>query len=493
MYFSKSKYTEFWKCPKLGWLKKHKPYLEEYDTSAEARMNTGNEVGELAKGLFGKYVDATTLKPDETLDISAMIEKTARLMAAGAGNICEAAFSYGGLYCAVDILHKEGDGFAIYEVKSTSEVKDYHIADVAYQKYVLEKCGVNVVGAHIVVLNNKYVRQGALDIMHLFSIDGGKDISAAIDAEYKKVAINLKNAEAIISSDVEPPAPLGCKQCAACGFWGYCSQYLPKPSVFDLYGFSKKRECYENGIVTFDDLLNSGIKLSDIQRRQIEYTLHDRGTYIDKAAIAQFLSGLTYPLYFLDFETMQICVPEYDGTKPFQQIPFQYSLHYVESENGEVKHREFLAEVGIDPRRVLAERLCEDIPENACILAYHSQTERGIVGKLAELFPDLRDQLLNIQSGIKDLLPIFKQGHYYKREMGGSFSIKRVLPAVFPEMDYHNLDGVQNGTDAMNIFPRLNEYPPEEAQKIREQLLIYCKRDTEAMVLLWQELVRVSK
>lgn len=493
MFFSKSKYTDFWKCPKLLWLKKHKPELQEDDASAAARMNTGNEVGDLARGLFGNYVDASNTDANGNPDIPVMIALTNWFMAHDEESICEAAFSYDGLYCSVDILHREGDGFAIYEVKSTSEVKDYHIADAAYQKYVLEKCGVNVVGVHVVVLNNKYVRCGALDIKQLFSIDGGKDISAEIDAEYKAVESNLQRAEAIITSANEPPAPLGCKHCAGCGFWKYCSRNLPKPSVFDLYGFVKKRECYEKGIITFEDLLASDVKLTDIQRRQIDYALHDRGTYIDKAAIAQFLNGLTYPLYFLDFETMQICVPEYDGTKPFEQIPFQYSLHYVEDENGEVKRREFLAESGIDPRRALAERLCEDIPENVCTLAYHSQTESGIVGKLAALFPDLRDHLLNIQSGIVDLLPVFKKGCYYKREMGGSFSIKSVLPALFPEKDYHNLDGVQNGTDAMNVFPRLKDYPPEEAQKIREQLLEYCKRDTEAMVVLWQELVKVIK
>lgn len=456
-------------------------------------MNTGTEVGDLARGLFGKYEDATVLKSDGEQDRTAMIEKTARLMAAGADSICEAAFSYDGLYCAVDILHREGDGYAIYEVKSTSTVKDYHFVDVAYQKYVLEKCGINVVGAHVVVLNNKYVRRGSLDVRQLFSIDGGKDISAAIAAEYAIVESNLQKAKELMSCPDEPNGELGCKHCVGCGFWKYCSRNLPKPSVFDLYGFKEKRECYEKGIVSFDDLLKSDYKLSDIQKRQIEYALQDRGTYIDKVAIAKFLSKLSYPLYFLDFETMQLAVPEYEGTYPFEQIPFQYSLHYVEFDGGEVKHKEFLAQAGTDPRRALAERLCADIPENACTLAYNAPTERGIVGKLAAQFADLRECLLDIQSGIEDLLPVFKQGHYYKREIGGSFSIKSVLPALFPKLDYHNLDGVQNGIDAMYVFPRLKDKPTEEAQRIRDQLLEYCKRDTEAMVLLWKELVKICK
>ncbi|MDE5592636.1 MAG: DUF2779 domain-containing protein [Clostridiales bacterium] len=476
------------------WLKKYKNDEQVPDASAEARMRVGTEVGELAKGLFGKYADATVLKADETPDIPAMIERTKQLIAAGEESICEAAFSYGGLYCAVDVLHKEDEGYAIYEVKSTTTVKPYHIADVAYQKYVLEKCGINVVDAHVVVLNNKYVRHGELDIKRLFSIDGGEYLVPKIDAEYSVVESNLQKAEAMITSDVEPIAELGCKQCTGCAFWKYCSRDLPKPNVFDLYGCSKKRKYYEDGIVSFDDLLiKRGDELSDVQLRQIDYALHDRGTYIDKSAIAEFLDKLTYPLYFLDFETMQLSVPEYDGTHPFEQIPFQYSLHYVESDGGDVMHKEFLAEADADPRRALAERLCADIPENACTLAYNASTEKGIVGTLAKQFPDLSKRLLKIQSGIEDLLPIFKKGNYYKREIGGSFSIKSVLPAVFPDKDYHNLDGVQNGMDAMTVFPKLKTMSTEQAQKARAQLLEYCERDTEAMVLLWKELVKVSK
>ncbi|MCH5162657.1 MAG: DUF2779 domain-containing protein [Clostridiales bacterium] len=476
----------------MCWLQKHKPEEQKFDDSTVARMKAGSDVGELAKRLFGEYADATVEKADGGLDCSAMIEKTKKLLADGTATICEAAFSFDGLYCAVDILHREGDGYAMYEVKSTAAVKDYHYSDVAYQKYVLENCGVKVTGAHVVILNSGYVRHGELDIKQLFSVDGGSDISAQIAAEYAAVADNLKRAEKIISLADEPNVGIG-RQCGNCGYWKYCSRHLPEPSVLDLYSFSKKWDCYDAGIVSFEDVVKSGVKLNDIQRRQIDYALHDRGVYVDKQAIRAFLQTLSYPLCFLDFETMQQYVPEYDGVSPFDHIPFQYSLHTVEREGGEVKHAEFLAECGVDPRRALAEKLCEDIPQDACTLAYNASTERGIVGRLAEMFPDLRERLLSIQSGIADLLPVFKKGYYYKREMGGSFSIKSVLPAVFPELDYHNLDGVQNGTEAMNAFPILQDLPPDEAEILREQLLKYCERDTFAMVKLWQELVRVSK
>lgn len=495
MNFSKSKYTTFRDCPKCCWLDKYKPEIKEINDSVKARFDKGREIGDLAKGLFGKYVETTARREDGSLDLPAMLERTKQLIAEGVENICEAAFDFNGLYCAVDILHKENGGYAIYEVKSSSEIKSYHYADAAYQKYVLGKCGIFVTGVHIVVLNKEYVRRGELDIKQLFLIDGGKDISAKIAEEEKLVEDNLRYAEEIIPYETEPDIDIGkqCKDRCWCGYWQHCSKHLPKPFVFDLYDFRRKWKCYEKNIITFEDILKSGEELNEVQARQIDFALYDRGTYVQKDGIKAFLQTLTYPLYFLDFETMQAVIPEYDGIRPYEQIPFQYSLHYAESENGEVKHREFLAQPGKDPRRELAEKLCNDIPENVCTLAYHASTEKGIINRLAEIFPDLSDRLLNICDGIQDLLPVFQKGYYYKREMGGSFSVKSVLPAVFPEMDYHNLEGVQNGTEAMDIFPQIKDMPPGEAKKVREQLLKYCERDTLAMVKLWQELLRVSK
>lgn len=492
MYFSKSKYTAFRGCPKCCWLDKYKPTVKETNASVQNLFNKGHEVGELAKGYFGDYVDMTTYNADGSLNLGAMVQKTKIAIADGVQNICEAAFDYDGLYCAVDVLHKDNDGYAIYEVKSSTVVKDYHYSDVAYQKYVLEKCGIKVTGAHVVVLNNKYVLNGELDVRELFSIDGGKDISSHIQAEYGLVEDNLSDAERIMSSEKEPNVDIG-KQCGDwCGYWNYCTRHLPKPNIFDLYNCRKKTVYYNKGIISFEDIAASGIELSDVQKRQVEYALSDKGVFVDKPKIKEFLDTLTYPLYFLDFETMQVVVPEIEGTSPYQNIPFQYSLHFVESQTSEAQHREFLAESGTDPRRALAERLCEDIPKNVCTLAFHAGTERGIIERLADQFPDLKEHLLNIASGIKDLLPIF-QKYYYRKEIGGSFSIKSILPAICPDKDYHNLEGVQNGTDALSIFPAIKDMPPEEAQKARQQLLIYCGMDTLATVILWQELVEVSK
>ena len=491
-YLSKSKYCGLWQCPKIAWLRKYKPEEFIADGDAVSRMESGLEVGALARSLFGDYTDVT-VKNGEYLNIPAMKQKTKKAMEAGSPVICEAAFEHDGLYCAVDILKKEDDGWAIYEVKSsTKDDKDAYFADIAYQKYVLENCGVKICGTYLVVLNKEYIFDGELDLSELFKIT---DVSNEAAFEESAVAANLQAAERILASEEEPAIDLsmGCNKPYKCGFWKYCTRDIPSPSVFDLYrlNFKKKLSYYYRGQINYEDLITEPKITNEKHLRQMEYHIYDKGDYTNKERIREFLDTLSYPLYFLDFETMQPVIPRYIGTHPYQQIPFQYSLHYIESEDGELKHREFLAEAGTDPRRALAERLCEDIPKDVCVTAYNEKFECGRLKELAEAFPDLADHLLNIESNIIDLLVPFQSGWYYNREMGGSFSIKSVLPALFPndpELDYSALNSVHNGSEAMTLFPRMADMQPEELATARKDLLAYCKLDTLAMVKVWERL-----
>ena len=497
MNFSKSKYCDLWQCPKMAWLNKYKPYEREEDSAALSRMEEGNRVGELAKRLFGDSEDATVRNEDGTPDLHAMIERTSFFISQGTETICEASFDKNGLYCAVDLLHRENGGYAIYEVKSATHIRDRYLADAAYQKYVLSECGVKVSGVYIVTVNSKYLMRNELNIHEFFSVT---EVSELIAEEYEHIESNLAAAEKLLDSDVEPNVDISelCAKGYACGYWKYCTRHLPKPSVFDVYKmqYAKKLAYYRSGIVSFEDLRSSGEITDSIRVRQIEHALEDRGTYADKEGIKEFLSKLYYPLYFLDFESMQPVIPVYEYTKPYSQIVFQYSLHFIESEGGALKHKEFLAESGPDPRRAVAERLCRDIPENACVLAYNKTFECTRIRELADLFDDLSERLNALADGIVDLLEPFQKGYCYNRAMGSSFSIKSVLPALYPDdpsLDYHNLEGVHNGGEAMDIFPRIKDMPPLDAEKARHDLLKYCELDTLAMVKVWQELIRLSK
>ena len=336
VYLSKSKYCGLWQCPKIAWLRKYKPETSRLDDSVLARMEAGNEVGALARSLYGDFVDITAYT-GENPDLKKMMENTRREMEKGTPVICEASFEYNGLYCAVDILRKDGDGWAIYEVKSSSkhggdsDDKPVYIADIAYQKYVLENCGVKVSAVYLVCLNGDYVFDGTLDIHKLFTVS---DVAEAVAVEWEKIETNLLVAERLLLSPNEPKIDLfaGCKKPYLCSFWKYCSRHLPQPSVFDLYRmqFSKKIKFYRQGIISYEDLLSCPAITNDKQLRQIEFALQDKGTYIEKENIRFFLGSLSYPLYFLDFETMQPVIPKFVGTKPYAQIPFQYSLHYGE-------------------------------------------------------------------------------------------------------------------------------------------------------------------
>jgi len=361
----------------------------------------------------------------------------------------------------------------------------------------LEHCGFNVVGTYLVCLNGDYVFDGRLDLSQLFFIS---NVEEAVKTEIKNIEHNVAIAEQILPLEEEPDIDLSlnCRKPYQCAFWSFCAKHIPEKSVFNIYRlrFSKKIEYYKKGWIAYRELLENAPITNEKQLRQIEYGIEDKGTYVDKVEIATFLQTLSYPLYFLDFETMQPVIPKYVGTRPYMQIPFQYSLHYIEHEGGRLKHKEFLAESETDPRRALAEQLCEDIPMNVCVTAYNKAFECARIKELSAVFPDLSEHLLNIRDNIIDLLVPFQSGWYYNQAMGGSFSIKSVLPAIFPNdpsLDYNNLEGVHNGGEAMNIFPKIADMSPEDQEKARHDLLKYCELDTYAMVKVWQELVRVSR
>ena len=496
MYLSKSIYVRVWNCPKGAWINKYHPEAVPQDESKLSRFRQGDEVGDLARGLFGPSVNVTAYREDGKLDLPQMIENTRLEMEKGTEVICEASFSYEGLYCAVDLLRKEGDGWAIYEVKSSSDgLQDKYIADVSYQKYVLEHCGVKVTGVYLVCIDSSYVlEESGLDISRFFKIN---DLwEAASNEQEETVPGVLETAERVLECGEEPEMELA-EACRDCELFSWCGRDLPTPNVFDLYRLQKKKmiEYYRQGLVSYEQLEEAGVIKNATQLRQMDFALRDRGIHVEKEPLREFLSKLTYPLYFLDFETMMPAVPFCVGTHPFAQIPFQYSLHYIEEEGGELKHREFLAESGTDPRREIAEALCRDIPADACVTAFNKRFECSRLKELADTFPDLAEHLRAIEGNIVDLLDPFQKGWYYKKEIGGSFSIKSVLPAICPddpELDYHELEGVHNGTEAMSIFPLIQYMEPEEAENARKNLLAYCRLDTLAMVKVWEELRRAG-
>ena len=490
---SKSRYTQGIRCPKDLWLSCNKPEVGE--ESSESILENGQEVGELARHLFGDDYHLIEFNSNQK-----MVDDTNKLLDDKPNIICEASFLYDGNFCSVDILKNDKDGVEIYEVKSSTKIAGIYIDDISYQTWVLKKCGLNVKKSYLVYVNNEYVKQGKLDIHKYFKIE---DVSNLIDLD--KVDNNIPMLKDIMNQKDEPNidislnCPKGQYISYECPFFKYCIRNLPSPNVFDIgWGtrFNKKLEMYNQGLITFKDILENGgmNPKADIQMNYQVYNLEPR---IDKLVIKELLNTFTYPLYFLDFESYQAVIPTIDGTKPYQQICFQYSLHYILEENGELYHKEFLNDdYDGNPMYHLCKQLCEDIPMNSCVLVYNDAFEKTRLREMAELFPEFSDHLLNIKDNIIDLLPPFKSQEYYVKDMGGSASIKKVLPALFPNdpsLDYHSLDQVHKGDEASNAYISLPSLPKDEEQKLRKNMLKYCELDTYAMVKIYEKLIEVTK
>ena len=490
MNLSKSKYCQGIQCEKILWLNKYKPEEKE-DINNESVLENGTRVGEIAKHLFGDYIDI-----EFNEDLSHMIKDTNKAIKENKDAIItEASFDYNKNFCSVDILIKKDNNYQIYEVKSSTEVKDVYLDDSAYQYYVLTNLGYNVTKVSIVYINSNYIRYGELDLDELFNIE---DVTNIAISKQSKIKDNIEEINKYMEHADEQPKDIGthCYNPYPCPFFKYCTRHLPEKNVFNIRGMktNTKLKLYQNNIYSYEDLLDE--KINEKYKQQIEFELYDKEPIINKEPIKEFLNNLTYPLYFLDFETYQQSIPQYDGISPYMQIPFQYSLHYIEKEDGILLHKEFLAEPNIDPRRSLAERLIEDIPKNSCVLAYNMMFEKMVIKNLANLYPDLSTHLMNIYYNMQDLMVVFQKRDYYTKEMYGSYSIKYVLPALFPndkELDYHNLELIHNGGEASSSYATLGELPQKEQQKIKKSLLKYCKLDTYAMVKLWQKLKEVTK
>ena len=491
MTLSKSLYTRGIQCLKVLWLKKYKTsVLTPPDESAQAIFETGNVVGDLACKLFpnGKEVPFSR-------DSDEMIATTKEWLEDGVQNIYEATFAYDGILMMVDILHASEDGVSIYEVKSSTSVKDIYVHDVSIQYYVLNNLGFNIKNANVVHINSSYVRGDELDLDELFSV---VDVTEDVIALQESIPNVLREFEVCLSdTENEPDINIGkhCKNPYECDAKDYCwsvQREIPEYSVFNIFNLGSKKqiELYEQGIVNIADVPDDFSMTANQKQAVANYK--SQATHIDKEAIKEFLGTLTYPIYHLDFETFQQAIPEFKGISPFMQIPFQYSLH-IEHEDGTLEHREFLAIEGIDPRELLAQKLCEDIPSDVTVLAYNMGFEKGVIRKLASSFPELSSHLLKIHDNIKDLMTPFQQKHYVTPSMNGSYSIKYILPALVPEMaeSYKELDGVQNGSQAMNAFANMSKLEDAEKQRMRNSLLAYCKLDTLAMVEVLNKLKEV--
>ncbi len=483
---SKSKFLNGLQCHKSLWLNKNRPDLKgDIDASKQAMFDEGTYVGELAQGLFP---GGEAIRFEEGT-FEEKITRTKELISSGIKTIYEATFQYDDILVMVDILHKDKSGWELYEVKSSTRVKPVNENDVAVQYYVLDGSGIKLKKAFLVHINNQYARIGDIDIGQLFNI---KDLTKTakvkqdfVKDEIEKIRKALKKGEPRI--DIGPH----CSDPYECDFQEHCWKHVPKPSVFNIsrLGAEKKWALYDDGILKFKDIPDY-YQLNANQTIQVNSELTGKD-FIDREAIKEFLNTIHYPLYFLDFETFNPAVPPFNGIRPYQKIPFQYSLHYQKKKVGEIHHKEFLAKEGTDPRKELAQGLVESIPDNSCILTYNAGFEKGVIKELAEQLPKFKKKLMSIHDSIEDLIIPFRSKAYYKKEMNGSASLKYVLPALIPELSYDEME-ISGGGQASSIYANLHLVENEkERKKIRKNLIEYCKLDTFGMIKILENLYKI--
>ena len=313
------------------WLKQNKPEEFNDDVMDQNVLNTGSAVGDLAMGLFGPFIEVPFG------DLRDMLRETNRLLEAGTPIIAEASFSIDGNFCSVDILKNLGSGrVEVYEVKSSTSVHDIYIYDAGYQYYVLNKCGYKVEKVCLVTIDNTYVRMGELELDKLFAVTDVTDDVLSKQAEISEYVDMLH--EYMEQAD-EPQQDIGahCFAPYGCGFFGYCIRDWPHPNIFDIASLQNRTrlKLMDKGIRSFEEV-ETGKAVNDKCMLQVEHELHDMPDRINVEGIRSFMDTLTYPLYFLDFESFQPAVPLYDKSSPYEQIVFQYSLHYVLEKDGKL-------------------------------------------------------------------------------------------------------------------------------------------------------------
>ena len=444
----------------------------------KAIFNRGNKVGMLARQFFPGGMDAT---PSKRSDHVAAVAKTKALIEQGVEIIYEAAFRYEGVLAILDILVKKDGLWQAYEVKSSTKISQTYILDAALQYWVIVNSGISLSDFSLTFINNQYVRNGEVNIHQLFALKSVKD---TILKNQDFIRENIEACKKVIATAEMPSIGIGehCFAPYACDFMGTCWKNVPPHSVFEITGISKAEQfnLYQTGYTTIQEIPAQ----NDLDKNANTHikAFKSKSILIDKKGLSSFLSKIQYPVFFMDFESFMPAIPIYDKTKPYQHIPFQYSIHYKESKDAVLQHFEFLAEQGMDPRKGFLESLLKHTQSPGSIVVYDVLMERNILNGLKKDFPEYTTEIDERLARIVDLVLPFQERYYYHPAMKNSVSIKSVLPALVPELNYSNLT-ISSGSIAMTAFEQLQtETDLFKIIEIREQLLAYCKLDTLAMV-----------
>ncbi len=488
---SKSTFQRGIQCAKSLYLYKHFIHLRDpLSVQQKAVFSRGNNVGVLAHKLFEGGIDVSKIVSKRTENYySELVDKTKELIDNGTEVIYEAAFQHNQVLVILDMLVKKDGQWFGYEVKSSTRITQTYLIDASLQYWVITKSGLALEDMSIVLINNQYTRKGALNISELFKI---QSVKGEVLLNQEMIEQQLTALKEVALSSRMPAVKIGehCFSPYTCDFTGTCWKDVPDLSVFDMNGVQKAElfNLYNAGYRTIDDIPAEN---NLDKNANIHIQAHKSGnTLVDKVEIQRFLSKISYPLFFMDFETFMPAVPIYDTTKPYQHIPFQYSLHYKKNKDAPLEHFYFLGEQGRDPRKAFLESLLKHISTQGTILVYDVLMEKNVLNGLKQEYPEYTADVDAVLNRFVDLITPFREKSYYHPAMKNSFSIKNILHALVPELSYTNLS-ISSGSLAMTAFESLQtETDMFKILEVRDHLLKYCELDTLAMVKLWEILER---
>jgi predicted RecB family nuclease len=484
MRISKSKFVAGVQCLKRLYWQVHQPELAaKPDAATEAIMEQGHEVGMLARELFPSGVEVSS---EGGLDQA--IRATRELVAnREVPAIFEGVFEHDGVLVRVDVLHRRRDGrFRLVEVKSSTSVKEEHLDDVGIQSRVVSRCGVDLASVCLAHINRNYVFDGgSIDVRRLFKI---RNLTRRVQRLQPKLTFQLRAAFTVLSMPTAPDVKPGrqCMSPVACEFFDRCNPPLPDDHIGHLPRLhaSAEEALEELGVESIREVPDN-FELTEIQRRAA--TCVQTGEPWFNPELGVVLESLRYPLYFVDFESVNPAVPRFPSMRPYDQLPFQWSVHVLRQPGAEPQHYEFLATDASDPRREFIESLCDALGESGNIVVY-SAFESQRLSELGAYLPEFADRIKQIQKRLWDLLPVVRNNVYHPA-FAGSYSLKYVLPALVPEMTYDSMP-VANGQDAGLAWESLigGGLDQTERDRTEKALLAYCGQDTLAMVTLVERL-----
>jgi predicted RecB family nuclease len=487
MRISKSKFVAGVQCLKRLYLEVHQPELAaEPGAATEAIIEQGREVGMLARSLFPGGIEV-----DCSGGLGEAIRATRELVAdPDIPAIFEAVFEHQNVLVKVDILNRRRDGrWRLIEVKSTTYVRDHHLEDVAIQYRVVCRSGLDVASACLAHVNRNYVRGESIDAKRFFKI---RNLTRRVQRLQPKLTFQLRSEFTILSMSKAPDIAPGrhCSDPITCEFYERCNPPLSTDHIAYLPRIhaSAMEELEEMGVESICDIPDY-FELTEIQRRAA--TCVQTGEPWFDPQLRNVLDGLVYPLYFADFETLNRAIPPYAGMRPYDQLPFQWSVHVQRAPGAEPEHFEFLATDASDPRREFITALCNVLGKSGSIVVY-SSFESQRLSDLSKWVPEFADRITAIQARVFDLLPVVRE-HTYHPAYAGSYSIKSVLPALVPEMSYEGMQ-VGNGQDAGLAWESLvsGGLDRGERKRIEKALLDYCGQDTLALLTLHERLSTIQ-